>query len=161
MKKLILIRHAKSMWKEKIIEDIDRPLSERGIKSAYEVASVYKKANKIPHLLITSPATRAISTCMIFSRVWKHKKIEIQDEIYHQSPLEIIKSIKNTSDKINSIAIFGHEPEIGLVFQKLCSHQIDKFVTCGLIEIEFNTTNWQEISKKNSTFTQYIKPKIL
>jgi phosphohistidine phosphatase len=68
MKKIFLIRHAKSDWGHESLADIDRPLNQRGYDEAYLASSLLKKKNFIPDLLISSSATRAISTCFIFSR---------------------------------------------------------------------------------------------
>lgn len=42
MKKLYLIRHAKSSWKDISLDDLDRPLNKRGQKDAPFMAQLLK-----------------------------------------------------------------------------------------------------------------------
>ena len=70
MKRIYIARHAKSGWDYDAIQDIDRVLAERGISDAYLMASFFvKDKQKMPHAIYSSPATRAIHSALIFSRV--------------------------------------------------------------------------------------------
>ena len=62
MKTLLLMRHAKSSWKQKDLPDIERPLSSRGEKDAPMMGRMLKKKELIPDLIISSPAVRARQT---------------------------------------------------------------------------------------------------
>ncbi|WP_268812262.1 SixA phosphatase family protein [Arcobacter defluvii] len=42
MKKLVLIRHAKSDWSNPFLEDFDRALNKRGLKDAPFMAKILK-----------------------------------------------------------------------------------------------------------------------
>ncbi len=64
MKTIYLIRHAKSDWDNPLLQDIERPLNERG----YADANVMGTRLKTPGLIISSPAVRALSTALIFAR---------------------------------------------------------------------------------------------
>ena len=55
MKKLILIRHAKSSWKDITLSDYDRPLNERGIRdSKFMSKELSKIINSIDALYSSS-----------------------------------------------------------------------------------------------------------
>src|SRR4051812_17083099 len=77
MKELLLIRHAKSSWNDPSQNDIDRPLNKRGHKDAPEMAEhLLDKKIKIDAFL-SSPAERAISTCIYFAKAYDVRKKEI------------------------------------------------------------------------------------
>lgn len=61
MKTVYIVRHAKSSWEYKGIEDIDRPLKKRGIRDSYLTAAALKDKIEKPAVFITSSATRAHS----------------------------------------------------------------------------------------------------
>ena len=93
MKKLILLRHAKSSWNETNLDDIDRPLSKRGIYSA-QLMRVFIQTNykKDISLIYSSLSKRTKSTCEI---VFQNKiKINYDKRLYtfnHQDLLAWIK----------------------------------------------------------------------
>ena len=68
MKKLYLVRHAKSSWENNKLKDIDRPLNKRGKRDAPFMGRLMKENNIKPDLLISSPAERALRTAKIFSK---------------------------------------------------------------------------------------------
>ena len=68
MKKVFIVRHAKSSWDDMHLVDYDRPLKGRGVKDAYLVSNWLSQNHERPDALYSSPATRALHTAMIFSR---------------------------------------------------------------------------------------------
>src|SRR2546421_12662758 len=62
MKKLLLLRHAKSSWKDASLGDFDRPLNKRGLKAAPMVGEIIRKRKLRPELVLSSPAERAKET---------------------------------------------------------------------------------------------------
>ena len=66
MKTLYIVRHAKSSWTYKRIEDIDRPLKKRGIKDAHLMSKFLSKKIEKPDVFVTSSANRALHTAIIF-----------------------------------------------------------------------------------------------
>ena len=68
MKKLYLIRHAKSSWKDITLDDFDRPLNKRGKTDAPFMAQKLKDKNIYPDIIISSPAKRAKSTAKAFKK---------------------------------------------------------------------------------------------
>ena len=67
MKNLIIIRHAKSSWNAPL-NDIDRPLEQRGIKDAHLVAMQSIKFLPPKFQIFSSNAKRASETAMIFAQ---------------------------------------------------------------------------------------------
>ena len=65
MKRLILLRHAKSDWDAEFQSDHSRPLSERGMTSARAIGLVLARSNQVPDSVISSSALRAQSTAFL------------------------------------------------------------------------------------------------
>ncbi|MEL6875021.1 MAG: histidine phosphatase family protein, partial [Pseudomonadota bacterium] len=62
MKKLYLLRHAKSSWDDQVTRDFDRPLNEKGKRAAATIGTYVKREKLTFDLVLASPAVRVIET---------------------------------------------------------------------------------------------------
>ena len=69
MKTLYMARHAKSSWEHDVI-DHERPLKKRGNKDAKLVSKHVAPLVETPQLIVSSDATRALSTAMYFKKAF-------------------------------------------------------------------------------------------
>jgi phosphohistidine phosphatase len=83
-RRLFIIRHGKSSWDHQGLDDIDRPLADRGIRNAAEMARRLQEKGLVPELLLSSPASRALNTALIMLRNWQldPTKLQIHDSLY-------------------------------------------------------------------------------
>ncbi len=77
MKTLLLVRHAKSSWDVAGLDDLERPLNERGKKDAPEMAKRVKERNIHPDIFLSSSAKRAYKTAKLFAKEFGLAKSEI------------------------------------------------------------------------------------
>src|SRR5688572_28064890 len=114
MKKLYIVRHAKSSWGDFTTPDFDRPLNDRGKKDAPEMAKRLLDKGAAIDIFISSPAKRAKSTCKAFCKVYDRDKDEIMfvDELYHASVETFNKVLSAIDDKWDAAIIFSHNPGI-------------------------------------------------
>ena len=161
MKELTLIRHAKSDWGNEYLKDIDRHLNERGYSDAYLLSTWYCKNHKLPDIILTSTATRALNTALIFARAldFNMDHFVIEKNIYEATSDKLLSIIKKQADSKNSIMLFGHNPGITNVFNELSNDYIDNIPTCGIVNLHFKTNSWKTIDKENShlNFQQFPK----
>lgn len=148
-KNLIIIRHGKSSWDYPSVSDFDRPLKDRGISDAHEMAGRLLQKDILPDLIFSSPALRALSTAMIFCREFKFpaEEIKIHENLYLAEADEILLIVKSASDSANSIMIFGHNPGFTDLVNLLSSLNIENLPTCGLAVLKFNTESWKTIGR--------------
>jgi phosphohistidine phosphatase len=146
-KTLFIVRHAKSSWDYEDINDIDRPLSTRGINDAGIMADRIKSMGEIPSLMITSPACRAFHTATIFARAMKFpcEQIIINNKIYPGSVHEVLDIIEKISDNYSSVMIFGHNPASTAMANHFLKHPIDNLPTAGVVTLNFNGDSWKGI----------------
>ena len=163
MKELTLVRHAKSEWVKESIFDIDRPLSERGCEDAYIISKWYKENHKLPEMLVSSPAARAIHTAFIFCREFNMPEslVSINKELYESSASDYYNVISKIDNSVQHVMVFGHNPVITNLVNELNSDlDFENIPTCGLIHLNFNYTNWLDvISKKNGKLINQKFPK--
>lgn len=145
-RKLFIIRHGKSSW-ETVVADIDRPLNERGVKNAYEMASYMLDRGLVPELVISSPANRALHTAIIMANVWgmKDQNIWIRRSLYLPEVEDITETLYEVDDAVSSVAVFGHNPGFTHFANQLARQTIDNVPTAGVVCVEMEMDAWNDI----------------
>src|SRR5882762_1309950 len=151
MKKLYLVRHAKSSWADPDMDDFDRPLNDRGTNDAPRMARLLKEQKIVPDRMISSPAVRALSTCKAFAEVLKYDpgKIVTVPKLYHASAetwLNVLSSLKEHKDDEDITLVFGHNPGITEFTNELLNISIDDIPTCGIVSATLKIDSWTEIA---------------
>ncbi|SMP86242.1 phosphohistidine phosphatase [Epsilonproteobacteria bacterium SCGC AD-308-O04] len=159
MKKLYIIRHAKSSWKDTSLGDYDRPLNKRGKKDAPFMAKVLKEKNISPDAIISSPAKRAKTTAQIFAKEINFTKPVVYNKnIYEADGAELKHVITLLKDKVKTVFIFGHNPGLNMLVENFLEFD-ENIPTCGIVELEFDCKKWSEISSKNVKLISFDYPK--
>jgi phosphohistidine phosphatase len=164
MKKLYLVRHAKSSWDNITMDDFDRPLNDRGEKDAPHMAKLLKHRDITPDRMITSTANRALSTCRAFAKVFDFdkKKIIAEKKLYHASSdtiLKVLESLPEHKDKEDVVFLFGHNPGITEFANELLNIAIDNIPTCGIVEATLAIDQWNDISFGCGKLVSFDYPK--
>lgn len=144
MAKIIFIRHAKSSWKFKNLNDIDRPLSPKGIRTLSAQLEKHQKEIPVPSIVLSSPAVRAAHTAILTCHFLKipPESIKIKPGLYNSSVLAIIKLIEaEIGPTIKTILIVGHDPLLSETINYICNTDYQKIPTSGIFEVEVNLKN--------------------
>ncbi|MBN1117730.1 MAG: histidine phosphatase family protein [Bacteroidales bacterium] len=160
-KELFIVRHAKSSWDYENISDIDRPLKLKGIRDAYEMARRIKIERKIPDLMISSPAIRALHTADIFMRVLedKYSKLKIDERLYGSGVGVIKKLLAEQTNSIKVLMIFGHNPDFSELATVLSGSSYLELISCGVAYLKFETSDWSSVSHENIKEFKIDSPK--
>lgn len=157
MKKLYLLRHAKSSWHNFFIKDYDRPINKKGDDSILYMTKLLNKKNINIDLIISSGALRAITTAKEIAKSVNNKDLIINDDLYNKSHREIEQIISKVDDSINSLMIVGHNPALTILSYELIGN--DKNIeTCSFIEINLKSDSWRNISTNDCEFVSYKSP---
>ena len=150
MKKLIIVRHAKSSWDFPALDDHDRPLNGRGKKNAPEMGKRLSKRNIGPDMIISSTAKRAVSTAKRIAREIAFPTHDIRkvSAFYHGSINDMIAVLQKVKDDVNTVMIFGHNPGFTDLANILSGSDIYNIPTCGIAEIDFDILSWSRVNKK-------------
>ncbi|TLP36877.1 SixA phosphatase family protein [Arcobacter arenosus] len=159
MKKLFIIRHAKSDWSNPSLDDYDRPLSKRGKKNAPFMGKIIAKKDIVPDLIISSPAYRARETAKIIAeKVSYQEEILYNEYIYEASLKTLLEIINFIDDEYDDVFIFGHNPGLNMLAFYLIDFN-ENLPTCAVLEIEFDCESWREATKSNAKLISYEYPK--
>ena len=161
MKKLYLIRHAKSSWDNNNLKDIERPLNKRGEKDAPFMGTVLSKKNIKPDFIISSPAERALTTAKIFCSEMKidEDQITVEQKLYEASRKDILSVIQSFDKEINSAMLFSHNPGLTDLAGFLTSGEVYDIPTCGIVSINSKVSNWTELNDSNCEMEFFEYPK--
>ena len=154
-KKLFLLRHAKSSWKDFSIRDFDRPLNKRGKHDAPMMAERMKERGIKPDIILSSPAKRAKSTSKYFSKELE-SGIRYDDSIYESTVLRLREIIKEAFEKYDTIMLVGHNPSITVLANAISGRYIDNIPTCGIAGFEFDSG---DIDTANAALLFFDYPK--
>jgi phosphohistidine phosphatase len=152
MKKLYLIRHAKSSWDDPELDDFDRPLNKRGQKDAPRMGKRLKEKRITPDVMLSSPAARALATCHAIAAIlqFDESKIKTDKRLYHANEdqiLEVIRGLKDFPHDSKEVAlIFGHNPGLTEFANALVNQTIDNIPTCGIVAAELPVKSWKEVT---------------
>ena len=159
MKNLILLRHAKSSWKDASIIDFERPLNKRGKRDAPLMAERFLKRNITLDLIISSSAKRTMDTANLFAKVIGFKPdIQKNDRLYEASGMEILKCINNIEDVYMNVLVVSHNPGLTTIVNYLSDFLVENIPTSGLAGFSIDK-NWRDIREKSCSFLFFDYPK--
>jgi phosphohistidine phosphatase len=160
-KQLILVRHAKSDWGDFTVKDFDRPLNERGHKSAPEMVERLMAKEIRPQAIVSSPALRAITTAKYFAATWKFQanRFFTEPAIYEATTNTLLRVVNQLDNRFDRIALFGHNPGLTDLLNYLGDQQISNMPTCGVAIIDFPFNDWKLVSRGTGELLLFDYPK--
>ncbi len=163
MKSLYIIRHAKSSWDFTELSDEERPLIEKGMKRAKKIGNYLKDNNVKADIIISSHANRAFQTAQIIAKKidYPQEKIKIDKKIYGTGIDNLFNTIFGISNDFKCAFLFGHNPTFTNIANYFLDERIDNLPTAGLVCVEFDTDNWNEIVNAIKLNNYVIFPKEL
>lgn len=152
MKKLILIRHAKSSW-ETPTQDKERPLTPKGILDAHQIAIISSDFIPKSFIMLSSTAKRAATTAVIFAQNLSYpiENIVFKEDLYTFDDFQLENVIKSCNNLYENVILFGHNAAITNFVNKFGDAFIMNVPTAGLVSIEFETNLWENIHKGKTT----------
>ena len=160
MKILLLLRHAKSSWRDEALSDFDRPLNERGKKAAHAIGRYIRKHKMMPDLVLSSPAVRARETTGIITTTAKlTAEIRYDQRIYEADPPRLVQVLSQIENNFCSVLLVGHNPGIEELISLLTGSS-QHMPTAALAKIRLEgADDWSEISQAKAILELTIKPK--
>ncbi|MCC7334885.1 MAG: histidine phosphatase family protein [Pirellulaceae bacterium] len=162
MKTLILMRHAKSDWKQPGLSDHDRPLNARGCTVAPVVAKHLHSAYPVIDIALASSAVRVQQTLELMQAEWEESpEVLTSRELYLATPQQIVDSLRALHDAWDSVLLVAHNPGLA----GLASHwsgRVIEMPTAAIAVFRFSGASWQELTLGSSLeLIHYWKPRDL
>ncbi len=150
MKKLTLIRHAKSSWQDAKPADIDRPLNKRGRDDASMMAQRLAADGFSPGCTVTSSARRALQTAEAFAAAIDFPVRELL--VYGAGSDQLLGRIRGLDNGLEWVAMVGHNPAITDLVRRLSGEPVDNIPTCGVAQLDFDIDRWRQVGEAGRAF---------
>jgi phosphohistidine phosphatase len=167
---LSILRHAKSSWADPELDDHDRPLAKRGVKSIPILAKFIRQAKLRPTLALCSDAmrTRATLTLLLSELGPPAPRVVYDETLYLASPLTI-RSVLSEAGSEPHILVVGHNPGlhalalelVGEGDRKMLSALAQEFPTGALAVLSFDTASWKDLNVASGHLEHFTTPRRL
>lgn len=160
MKTLILTRHAKSSWTHPG-PDHDRPLNDRGRRSATAIGDWLRTKGYVPDQVLSSSSQRTRETYDLLgfpiSPDW-------QRQLYLADPMTMFAALRHA--KGDTVLMLGHNPGIAFFAEQLLASppdhsRFDDYPTCATLIARFNIATWAEVTPNCGTAVDFVIPREL
>jgi phosphohistidine phosphatase len=161
MKRLILLRHAKSAWNHPELSDFDRPLNKRGEQNAPTMGERLRKRGVQPQCIISSPAKRARETTRLLAGQLANPETTVifADDIYAADPPALLATIRNFPRELECVMLVGHNPGLTDLANLLGPARFENLPTCAAVGLELRIDRWAKIAPATGTLWFYDYPK--
>ena len=161
MRTLYLLRHAKSSWDDPALADFDRPLNERGRRSAPLIAGFMREKGIRPDLVISSPAVRARQTAeLVAGTEGIDVPIKFDERIYEAHPLDLLKVVRGADESIAELMLVGHNPGLEELTERLTGER-ERLPTAALVRIELHADDWPQVEEGCGRLDWVVTPRAL
>ena len=163
MKKLILIRHAKSSWQSTATSDFDRPLNDRGKEDAPRMGEYLASLDLKPDQFYASSAVRAAYTARLIAKAmdFDPEAIVADRRLYLADVAHMQSIMREFSDNWECVFLMGHNPTLTDCANALANDELENIPTCGIYGIELNIDSWRKLRNGVGKRLFFQAPKLL
>lgn len=170
MKKLTLLRHAKSGWDDPVERDFDRPLNGKGRRAAARMGRYMREEGLAFDLVVASPALRVQQTIAGVEDGYGKPLSPVYDRrIYMASAATLLDLIQGLDDAHERVLLVGHNPGLEDLVLLLvpesaggCRDEVEvKYPTAALAELRFDVEHWAHIDEQKGVCQRFMRPREL
>jgi phosphohistidine phosphatase len=176
MRRLMLLRHAKTESEAPSGRDQDRQLDERGRQDAADIGGWIGRHPPCPDIVLVSPAVRAQQTWSLASEALQthapQPQAETITELYGADPgqlLQIVRMAATTDPR--QLLLVGHNPGMHELALALVDNNhadanarqalADNLPTSGLVVFDFAIDDWNDVGFRGGKLVLFLSPKLL
>jgi phosphohistidine phosphatase len=146
MKTLLILRHAKSSWKDPSLQDHDRPLNKRGKRDAPRMGRFMRHEDLVPDVVLCSTAVRARSTARLaLEAADGAAEILLTQELYLAPPSEYVRLLGELDDAFERAMIVGHNPGVEDLVTLLTGDE-ETMPTAALARVGLAIARWRDLT---------------
>lgn len=167
MKRLYLLRHAKSAWDDPTLRDRDRPLAPRGRKAAKRVGRWAKGHAIRPELVLCSPAVRARQTLERVLPGLGEPTVWFEITLYGAAAETLLARVRALSEEVDEAMLVGHNPGLHDLVLLLAAPgpQLERaqanVPTGALAELELGADRWADVAPGTARLARFVVPREL
>lgn len=160
MKKLLIMRHAKSDWGSGLA-DHERPLNKRGSKAASAMGKALEAMGEVPDQVISSTATRAATTVRLAAEAgaWS-SEITYSDDLYGTSVRGALEVLLEADPGAASVMLVGHEPTWSSLVQHLTGGSV-VIKTATIAAVDLYIRDWADALDARGELLYLLQPRTI
>jgi len=161
MKRVLLLRHAKSKRGPEYDTDFERPLAKRGKGDSAKVGAFLTEQDLIPDQIYSSSAKRARQTAERCAEAAGYEgEIRFHDTLYMGGVEAYLDLLANTDDSAVTVLCVGHNPDMAEMVETLSGHWA-RMPTAALARIEFDVEHWEDLVPGEGNLVWVQEPRAL
>lgn len=170
MKRLLLLRHAKSSWHDPSLKDFERPLKRRGRGAARKMGDYLVRKGLLPDLILCSAAQRTRETlAFIQDRLDQDLPVSIEKSLYEASPAEIARIVSKIEAGFDTVLVIGHNTGLEELARRLSRNGNEKatkrmalqYPTGAMAVIDISGEGWSKLDGKDASLKRFVCPRDL
>jgi phosphohistidine phosphatase len=169
MRRLILLRHAKTERGKPGGRDRDRKLTKRGRADAPVIGAYMVHHGLVPDLVMVSPAARAEETWALVRPAFAKAPRVVKDERIYNASTDRLVAVIADARKAHSLLVVGHNPGLqDLAVQLIASGDVEarervteKLPTSGLVVIDFSIDDWSRLHPRSGRLERFVTPRLI
>ena len=171
MRRLMLLRHAKSDWAKPGLRDHDRPLNPRGREAAPKMGAYMVRHALVPDLIVASTARRVTETLELAASGLRNRRRKSSPNRASttRGANALLGIVKETPRTAHSLLLVGHNPGMAELASLLIAsgdvdarqRLIEKFPTAGLAVIDFALDDWGKLHPRGGRLDRFVVPRAL
>jgi len=170
MRRLMLLRHAKSDWSRSGARDHERTLAPRGREAAPRIGAYMLHHGLLPDFVLCSTATRARETWDLVAKAFATKPaMTYEGRLYEAGPNAIFDVVTETKSGVHALLLVGHNPGLHDFAQRLIAsgdtdaraRLSEKFPTGALAVIDFAVDEWSKLHPRSGRLDRLVVPRTL
>lgn len=159
MKTLLVLRHAKSSWKDGNLPDHERPLNHRGKHDAPEVGEVLLDQKLTPARILCSTARRARNTAELVMDACEYGgELTLLSDLYAAPVENYLQAVQQLTDDDDIAMIVGHNPAVEELVQ-LLTGEYQPMPTAALAHIQFSAAHWKDVCPRQGKLAAVWRPR--
>ena len=170
VKRLFLLRHAKSAWDDPERTDFERPLASRGRRAATRMGAFMRDGGYRFDQVLCSAAKRARQTWRrVADELGRNaaRSVTHDEGLYLAGAQALLNRLRQTDDTVETLLLVGHNPDMERLADMLCvdgepgavARIREKYPTAALAEIDLNIGSWLELAADCGTLSRFTRPR--
>jgi phosphohistidine phosphatase len=146
MKNLLIMRHAKSSWKDDALPDHERPLNKRGRLDAPRMGRLLRARGLEPQAILSSTAVRARATAAAVAEALAFEgEISRQPGFYSEAPDAYFVALRRLPESVETALVIAHNPGLEDLLATLTGEE-ETLSTAAIAHVRLSLASWPDLS---------------
>jgi phosphohistidine phosphatase len=162
LRRLIVLRHAKSDWDSDAPSDHRRPLNARGRRDSPRIGRRIAELGWEPDIVLASDAVRTVETWRRMADAFDDVELQLRPSFYLAGPTAVREALAELPDGVRTAMVVGHNPGWEGLVAELGGRAV-KVTTANAVLMTTDAPSWEAACARLGQWTiaHHLRPKDL